>query len=397
MNAFPLGSFLFWLKLASVSITTGLAVIGLLHDFRDKETGSLTPWGRINFAGIIVSFLVGVAAQAIDQQRQTDASNDARNRMEGLTTKSDDLLQKATDLIDKNNAILRTTNQSLISERKIYSATKETLTAANRELEPAGNTIKVLYSIRISMKNGTQGQTAGEFHKRIDKFIRDHNLDSGLHLISFSDQGVGVWAPGDAKTATFKFDGHSQIAAGTSWLTRVPLSISFWKGKPLFKREENREHAHRISSPVRSYEFSVADTEAADEAASKGEGQVPFVSGTTYSPVMIYKTSDDIITQMAWDKAVFQHKDGAGPPIDEIHSILDFGSLYVLVRSSVPQPVQFCEFDIYFGSRWISLPLTEGDTDSGVVRYRLPKNMTQPAKDVTSYRKALSAKCNVNQ
>jgi hypothetical protein len=397
MSAFPLGSFLFWLKLASVSITTGLAVVGLLHDFRDKETGSLTPWGRINFAGIIVSFLVGVAAQAIDQQRQTDASNDARIRMEGLTTKSDDLLQKATDLIDKNNVILRTTNKSLNSERKIYSATKETLTAANRELEPAGNTIKVLYSIRISMKNGNRGQTADDFHKRIDKFIRDHNLDSGPHLISFTDQGVGVWAPGDAKTATFKFDGHSQIVAGTSWLTHVPFSISFGKGKPLFKREENREHAHGNFSPARSYEFSKADTEAEDEAASKGEGQVPFVSGTTYSPVMIYKAADDVITQMAWDKAVFQHKEEGRPPIDEIHRVLDFGGLYVLVRSSVPQPVQFCEFDIYFGSRWISLPLADEDTDSGVVRYRLPKNMTQSAKEVTSYRRALSKKCIVNE
>ncbi|MDR3749689.1 MAG: hypothetical protein P4M04_16335 [Acidobacteriota bacterium] len=58
-------------KASSIVLTGGFGVLGLLKDFKDKETHKVTTWGYVSLAGILLSTILGVAAQL------KEASDDA--------------------------------------------------------------------------------------------------------------------------------------------------------------------------------------------------------------------------------------------------------------------------------------------------------------------------------
>jgi hypothetical protein len=63
-------------KASSIVLTGGFGVLGLLKDFKDKETHKVTTWGYVSLAGILLSTILGVAAQL--KEASDDASKALR-------------------------------------------------------------------------------------------------------------------------------------------------------------------------------------------------------------------------------------------------------------------------------------------------------------------------------
>jgi len=73
---------LVFLKFAALVVGGIFAALGLLTDYRDKETGAVTRWGKIALFGIILSTAIGAGTQAVQSYRDREAklANDAANR-----------------------------------------------------------------------------------------------------------------------------------------------------------------------------------------------------------------------------------------------------------------------------------------------------------------------------
>ncbi|HKE94823.1 MAG TPA: hypothetical protein VKB34_10985 [Povalibacter sp.] len=50
-------------KAVSIVFTGAFGILGLLKDYKDRQTHKVTVWGKVSLAGILVSTLLGVAAQ----------------------------------------------------------------------------------------------------------------------------------------------------------------------------------------------------------------------------------------------------------------------------------------------------------------------------------------------
>lgn len=73
MNSIDLKSILAVLQYSSISISGLLALLGLLHSYKDKDTGKLTRWGRIALVGLILSVLTGVISKTVELNLQRKA------------------------------------------------------------------------------------------------------------------------------------------------------------------------------------------------------------------------------------------------------------------------------------------------------------------------------------
>jgi hypothetical protein len=71
------------LKVLAIVVGGIFAVIGLLHDYRDKK-GKITDWGRIALWGIGVSTVIGVLTQTIESHQDKKHSDEQRERTERL-------------------------------------------------------------------------------------------------------------------------------------------------------------------------------------------------------------------------------------------------------------------------------------------------------------------------
>jgi hypothetical protein len=81
---------LFIWKEASIVATGAFGVLGLLTEYKDKETGKITRWGRISLIGVVLSTMGGVAAQfkeTSDQQAsQAAAASQTLKIVQGTNT-----------------------------------------------------------------------------------------------------------------------------------------------------------------------------------------------------------------------------------------------------------------------------------------------------------------------
>jgi hypothetical protein len=71
-------------KASSIGITGAFGILGLLKEFKTKD-GRITRWGYVSLGGILISSVLGIAAQLIQ------SSNDAAKALE-MATRSDLLL-----------------------------------------------------------------------------------------------------------------------------------------------------------------------------------------------------------------------------------------------------------------------------------------------------------------
>jgi hypothetical protein len=83
-------------KAISIVFTGAFGILGLATDFKNKHTHKITKWGRVSLIGIIVSTILGVAAQL------KESSDDAAKAL-ALAQKSDDTLQQVHRLVSPIN------------------------------------------------------------------------------------------------------------------------------------------------------------------------------------------------------------------------------------------------------------------------------------------------------
>jgi hypothetical protein len=76
-------------KATSVVLTGAFGILGLLKDFKNKETGQVTKWGRVSLAGILLSSGLGVVAQLKESSDQERSRQATANQTLALAQKTD--------------------------------------------------------------------------------------------------------------------------------------------------------------------------------------------------------------------------------------------------------------------------------------------------------------------
>jgi hypothetical protein len=74
-------------KAVSIVVTGSFGVLGLLKEFKDKETKKITRWGYVSLTGILLSTILGTTAQLIESQ--SDARKTVENSSQTLTLLTD--------------------------------------------------------------------------------------------------------------------------------------------------------------------------------------------------------------------------------------------------------------------------------------------------------------------
>jgi len=81
-------------KIASIVFTGGFGILGLLKDYKDKKTNKITKWGRISLAGILVSSLLGMAAQLKESSEQERAREATAKQTLALARNTDNAVKQ---------------------------------------------------------------------------------------------------------------------------------------------------------------------------------------------------------------------------------------------------------------------------------------------------------------
>jgi hypothetical protein len=76
-------------KAVSITLTGAFGALGLLTEYKDKNTNQVTNWGRVALGGIVVSTVLGVLAQLVenasDQKKTQQAVADLKRTLTPLT------------------------------------------------------------------------------------------------------------------------------------------------------------------------------------------------------------------------------------------------------------------------------------------------------------------------
>jgi hypothetical protein len=88
----------FW-KASSIILTGAFGILGLLKDFKAKDTGRITRWGKVSLIGIVLSVIMGLIAQQKESSKQQAASEATANETLALAQKTDRTLQDLQRLL----------------------------------------------------------------------------------------------------------------------------------------------------------------------------------------------------------------------------------------------------------------------------------------------------------
>lgn len=86
-------------KTSSILLTGGFGILGLLKDFKDKETHKVTRWGYVSLAGILLSTILGTAAQWIQSESDAAKAAEASKQTLALTQRSTKTLNDVERLL----------------------------------------------------------------------------------------------------------------------------------------------------------------------------------------------------------------------------------------------------------------------------------------------------------
>jgi hypothetical protein len=94
-----IGIILIILKLAGLVLTGAFAILGLLTEFKDRETKKVTKWGKVALIGIFVSTAMSFVSQVLESAKSAHDSRAAT--------------KQAQDQIARSNEVLNNLNRSL--------------------------------------------------------------------------------------------------------------------------------------------------------------------------------------------------------------------------------------------------------------------------------------------
>jgi hypothetical protein len=374
--------FLFWLKLVSAAITSILGMIAVLHDFKkksghkEKDAGRLNIWGKMTLTGLVVSALVGVAAQVEETREQKRAADKTADALLDLTKKN----QKVLNNVGK---VLRKTDETLKTQAKTYEATQSTLHGVQRNLQLIGNTINVDYSLRVPLDDPPSDSTlytgySVDLIAAIKKPFTAHSsvpgkVNSKNTIIEYwkDDKGREFYrAQFGPQSNLMPFDPVKRLTLST-----VPFRLSIWKKKPVLEGTSFRRDYDQL---VVSYSWDPVATAMKDNPVEDGI----LIQGT---PRMRYESEEHSVTQETWSGAVFKIERNPG----QVVSALDFENKFMLIETADDSPgifpgyrglhpIRFCSFQIDLGPAVrLRIPLRDAETDkAGSVLYHLPRDFS---------------------
>ncbi len=149
-------------KAMSVGLTGLFGIMGLLTTYKDKDTGQFTIWGKINFAGIVLSATMGVLSQLVDSQHKIDSARQsakeaaasaeiARNTATGAKQAADNTEKLIAELLrvsQETRRIATGTRQSVANSR---SAALAGQIAASRTLVVARGTSEAVSASKAGL------------------------------------------------------------------------------------------------------------------------------------------------------------------------------------------------------------------------------------------------------
>lgn len=130
-------------KSASIALTGLFGVLGLLTNYKDKDTGRLTGWGRLNLAGILLSATMGILSQWAEIQGKARTAAEAAVKA-----------QAAADLANKTAAEASTAAQN--TEQLIG----DVLDVSRRTQDIAGATERSVASSQVAARESERAATA---------------------------------------------------------------------------------------------------------------------------------------------------------------------------------------------------------------------------------------------
>ncbi|MGU3422318.1 hypothetical protein [Methylobacterium sp. D54C] len=126
------------LKICSGIVTGILGIVGILGDFKDKDTKAITKWGYFSLAGIISSMIVGAIIQlleqngnAADKARSTEVSQSILSNSQKSVNNLDRMLFK----IGKPNLYIELTN-TCSEDTKRFCKAYASAVARNQYVDP---------------------------------------------------------------------------------------------------------------------------------------------------------------------------------------------------------------------------------------------------------------------
>jgi hypothetical protein len=226
-------------KASSIVLTGAFGILGLLRDFKDKQTGKVTRWGYVSLAGILISTCLGVAAQL-----KEDLDDSAKSL--ALARKSDATLndiQKLLSPFDVQSAQLIFTVQcSDKFYRKLCASVRNDEWLRLSKLDPIYGSVLYRAHVPLYRKNALANKTEDEMvttnpdvflgmeyiFKKNDEYnnrplIRHDKKADCLEVILFMK--ARVIAKNGGIKSTLEFKGTTAMLTQNAGLPRITIDV----------------------------------------------------------------------------------------------------------------------------------------------------------------------------
>jgi hypothetical protein len=88
------------LKLLGILLSGIFGILGLLTEYKDKETGKTTPWGKLALAGISIATIFALAVECLESRKSTHEAQDARLIARFQSKRSNEILADVRRSLD---------------------------------------------------------------------------------------------------------------------------------------------------------------------------------------------------------------------------------------------------------------------------------------------------------
>jgi hypothetical protein len=151
------------IKFLAIASSSTFGVIGIIHDFKDKETGKITKWGLVAIYGVLFSGITAGVIQLIEHQKSIDESKKANitlseniERQKKIISDSQEALTELRGIQEKTGAILSGSEvlqnkfEENLSTQKVISMKQENI--LKRSEYAAYPIIKDEFSFHIQLR-----------------------------------------------------------------------------------------------------------------------------------------------------------------------------------------------------------------------------------------------------
>lgn len=379
-------SLLYWCKLVSFGITSVLALLGLLFDFKDKDTRELTTWGRVNLAGLILSFIVGVVSQNLEDMQKSAAAEDARLKSDAALANDQETLHDLEAVIKANDLLLTNTRASLERAKSIQADTEQTLGGVNRALELVGNSITVDYQAVLF----PEGQEIQNYRQNVLEFKNTHPQDK---ITGFRHSAATLMAyTGDS----IQFGQGSQVVPEHAWtafnLDAPEFELWFQNTAPVSKGRDKQSAPVIVKQPANGPSIEASDEEFAAQNASlsakfiydpdKTKSSIAWRSAEeNRGPTKIqFHLDKPTMALLPNARTIFQREE----PLGDYLSARDFAGKYIVIHRKGITPMAFCGLTLEIGGTFLRVPADKLlRTSDGLLFYKLPATMRQAPLEIS--------------